>query len=246
MRFAVIASGALIVSSCGINPPAMGPETVVPFSPSYLSISIDSSVSSADRETVQDLIDVTVQVITSERFAQNLRGLRQPYHRLWLSPFGKTMTAEGVARIYLGEHRTVRPVPIVIEVANQATPAQEFSDTLPLVSYILLPPYVLERWRGDTFERRSCAVNTLAHEISHSFSQNPTDAEYMFADKGKGWAFNTISYLYGPLVSYTVGTVAQCTMLEEADELQDGFAACLDAWGTDEFYSGSCGDPQET
>jgi hypothetical protein len=223
----------------------MGPETRVPFTPTYLSISVDDETLLADRQTVQELVAATLAVITSERFARNLEGLGTPYTRLWLSPFGKTMDPKGVAQIYLGRHSTVRPAPVVIGVKEQETASQGFNVN-PLVSYITLPPYVLERWRGDTVIRRSCAINTLAHELSHSFSQSPTQREYIFADRGKGRFFNLTSYFYGSLASYTIGTVAQCTMLEEADELPEGFAACLRNWGTDEFYYSDCGDPEET
>jgi hypothetical protein len=246
MRCVALLPVAFILAACAINPPAMGPETEIPFSPAYLSISLDDSMSSVDRETVQELVNATLQVITGERFARNLEGLGRPYRRIWLSPYGETMTPEGVAQIYLGEHRIVRPAPIVIEVANQGTPTQGFSTQGPLVSYIVLTPDVLARWRGDTLERRSCAVNSLAHELSHSFSQDPVKADYIFADKGKGSVFNLIEYFYGPLASYTIGTVAQCTMLEEANELPAGFAACLTTWGTDEFNSDYCGDPDDT
>jgi hypothetical protein len=183
-------------------------------------------------------VDATLQVITSERFARNLAGLGQPYQRIWLSPFGETMSPAGIAQIYLGRHSTVRPVPIVIKIKKQDTPSQRFNGDSPLTSTIFLPPYVLDdRWRGATLEQRSCAVNSLAHEIAHAFSQSPTDGVYIFADRGKGWF---TSHFYGPLASYAIGTVAQCTMLEEANRLPNGFTACLRKWGTKEFKSGPC------
>jgi hypothetical protein len=246
MRFVASLSLTLALSACAIEPPAFGPDTEVAVRPTYLSISVDDSVSAADKQTVQELINLTVRIITSERFARNLEGLEDPYHRLWLSPFGKTMSPPEVAQVYLGRHSTVRPAPIIVEVADQENPSQGFSRETPLVSYIVLPPFVLERWRGDTVERRSCAVNSLAHEISHSFSKSPVEGDHIFADRGKGWYFNLTSYLYGHLASYTIGTVAQCTMLQEANELEGEFVACLKDWGTDEFYSNGCGDPQST
>jgi hypothetical protein len=246
MRFVASLSLTLALSACAIEPPAFGPSTQVTADRTYISISVDDSVSAADRQTVQELINATMQVITSPRFASNLEGLDAPYHRLWLSPFGKTMSPTEVAQVYLGRHGTVRPAPIIVEVADQDNPSQGFSRETPLVSYIVLPPFVLERWRGNTLERRSCAVNSLAHEISHSFSQNSTKGVYIFADKGKGEFFNLTSYFYGHLASYTIGTVAQCTMLQEANELEGEFVACLNDWGTDEFYSSGCGDPQPT
>jgi hypothetical protein len=238
MRCFPILLVALASGACAgaINAPALGPESLPP---ARFSISIATdSTSAAHRVAAQELVDATLQVITSERFARNLAGLGKPYQRIWLSPFGETMSPAGIAQIYLGRHSTVRPVPIVIKIQEQDTPGQAFNDDSPSTSTIYLPPYVLNRrWRSNTLEQRSCAVNSLAHEIAHAFSQSPTDGVYIFADGGKGWF---MSHFYGPLASYTIGTVAQCTMLEQADELSDGFAACLRRWGTKEFRSGAC------
>jgi hypothetical protein len=239
MRCVLILFTALTAGACAINAPDLGtPEP----RPQPLSITVEEGTPAAQRAAVQELVNATVNVITSERFARNLADLGEPYRRLWLSPYGETMTPAGIAQIYLGRHSTVRAVPIVISIRDQSTPGQGFNAGPPLTSRIFLPPYVLERWRGETLERRSCAVNSLAHEISHSFSQNPTEEDYIFADRGKGWL---MSHFYGALASYTIGTVAQCTMLEEANQLPDGFTACLRTWGMKEFNSSGCGDPDE-
>jgi hypothetical protein len=239
MRSFPILLVALTSGACAgaISAPALGPESAPP---ARFAISIADGTPAAHRDAAQELVDATLQVITSERFARNLAGLGQPYQRIWLSASGETMSPEEVARIYMGRHSTVRPVPIVIRIQEQDTPGQIFNGDSPLTSTIYLPPYVLERWRGDSFERRSCAVNSVAHEVAHAFSQNPSEAEYIFADGGKGWF---MSHFYGPLASYTIGSVAQCTMLEEANQLPNGFAACLRTWGTKEFNSSGCGDP---
>lgn len=239
MRRIPIFFAALTAGACAINAPELdGPEP----QPQQFSITIEEGTPTAHRQAAEELVNATVRVISSERFARNLAELGRPYQRLWLSPYGETMTPVGISQIYLGRDRTVRAVPIVISIRDQSTPGQGFDSGPPLTSRIFLPPYVLERWRGETLERRSCAVNSLAHEMSHSFSQSSTEEDYIFADRGKGWL---MSHFYGPLASYTIGTVAQCTMLEEANQLPDGFAACLRTWGTKEFNSSGCGDPSD-
>src|SRR5688572_5038766 len=185
------------LSACSIARPPMGPATAVPSSRNYLSVLVESS-DATERQTVQAIVDATLDVIGSERFGNNLRTFGDGRERLWLSPFGSTLTAREVAQIYLGEHNTVRPVPILVSVEDQNTPEQGFSGS-PLRSHIALTPEVLARWRSGTIEGRSCAVNTLAHEISHSFSRNADHGEYIFADRGKGWFFGLTSLFYGHL-----------------------------------------------
>lgn len=157
---------------------------------------------------------------------------------LWLSPYGERMAPADVAEIYLGRHGGVRSVPTVVTVDyDEDTPWQGFDRGTPLSATITLTPKVLERWRGGTAEKRSCAVNTLAHELGHTFTSDPSRGEWVFADGGKGKLPNLF---YGHLASYTIGSVAQCTMLQRHNALQGTFTACLRKWGTDRFNNGYC------
>jgi hypothetical protein len=222
-----------LVAACAVNSPASGPTVETVADPDYLRITIDSTVRGADRETVESLLATTEAIIRSDAFARNLAGLQDSW--LWLSPYGELLSPAGVAQIYQGRNRTVRFVPTTIEVVDQNSPTQGFRSAD--ASVIRLPPYVLDRWRAESLVARSCAVNSLAHEIAHSFSQSRTSAEHVFADRGKG---RFPPWFYGPLASYTIGAAAQCTMLEAEERLEGGFARCMRTWGTKQFNSNYC------
>jgi hypothetical protein len=92
----------------------------------------------------------------------------------------------------------------------------------------------LGRWAGTEpsgLIHRACLINTLAHEWTHAIPG--VDGKERFTDDGhKGSAH--------PLVSYTVGAVAQCSFLEEQNGLLPAqlFEACVEAVGTRDFFGG--------
>jgi hypothetical protein len=95
----------------------------------------------------------------------------------------------------------------------------------------------LVRWaKGDgkaAIVARACLVNTIAHEWTHAI---PTETfEWRFTDAGhKGSA--------QPLVSYSVGAIAQCAYLEESHLLPKPlFARCVEQVGTRDFFGKSPG-----
>jgi hypothetical protein len=185
MRYAATLFVSLALGACAINAPALGP--AAPYDSGYLRITVADDVQPEDRQAVQGLVDATLQVITSDHFRDNLVRLDGATSRLWLSPYGETMSLEDVARVYRGEHQEVRPIPTVVQVNHRnSTPAQGFYYEPAFHSRITLTSDVLTRWRSDSIEQKSCAVNTLAHEISHTFSSSTTQGEWVIADAGKG------------------------------------------------------------
>ncbi|HEX6373334.1 MAG TPA: hypothetical protein VF006_30705 [Longimicrobium sp.] len=235
MRYAAMLSFPLALGACGINAPTVNP---VPYDPSYLQISLSGSIPADDRQAVQELVDATLRIITSDDFSENLGRLDGRTSRLWLSPYGESMSSEDVARVYRGEVSGVRHVRTEVGFdPDNSTPVQGFYYQPTFHSRITLTPDVLRRWSSGSLKQQSCAINTMAHEISHTFSTSPTSGEWIIADKGKGvWP----SLFYGALASYTIGSVAQCTMLLEHEPQYDSLAACLVEWGTDRFNSWGC------
>lgn len=237
MHFKAMLVASALLGPCAINAPTMSPPTE---RAAPLSVSVADTLPASDRAAVQALVEETLRLIGSEQFAANLGGLDGDYRTLWLSPYGDRMSPAHVAQIYLGRHADVRSVPTVVTVDyDEDTPWQGFNRGMPLAATITLTPKVLERWKGASVEQRSCAVNTMAHELGHTFTSDPARGEWVFADGGKG-IYPGI--FYGHLASYTIGSVAQCTMLQQNNALGGGFAACLKKWGTDRFNNGYCGD----
>ena len=237
MKVPALLAACATFASCAAPLPEASPAPAPLANTSPFTITVSGRVRAADRATLTEIVNATVSVITSERFAAHLDSIQQ--RQLWLSPGGDTMSPREVRDIYLGRNDSMRPVPTVVTVTRRLfsdAPSTGWSSYSPARSTITLSTWEMKRWRQGSPDWRSCAVNTLAHEITHTISASAGRAEYVFTDQGRAASTEAGE----PLVSYTVGSVAQCTMLESLGELSGTFAACLEKWGTNHFYSGTC------
>jgi len=98
---------------------------------------------------------------------------------------------------------------------------------------ITLTKWQLKRWRSGTPIGRSCAVNSMAHELTHTI-WNSAEGSQVFVDRGHEDVPDR------PMVSYVVGSVAQCTMLERTGDLSGPFSACVAKWGTTWHHTDDC------
>jgi hypothetical protein len=183
----------------------------------------------------QSLIDETCTVIQSAEFIQNLVQLDGLLDKLWLSPFGETISTKEVAVAYLGIDPGHRPVPAKLRwgLSERTGPAEAAPDE----AVIELSRSQLAQWRSDSVTYKSCAINTLAHELAHTVTRTPGQYLYLFTDRGRRWA----TLMGRPLASYTLGAVAQCTYLQQKRVLEfRDLLQCIQHWGTNNFYSSEC------
>ncbi len=82
---------------------------------------------------------------------------------------------------------------------------------------------------------QACAVNTVAHELTHTVIEHERSTA-LFTDTG------TLAFLHrifggsDDLVSYGLGTLAECVYLEQAGNLtRDSFRSCLAARSLSSF-----------
>jgi hypothetical protein len=216
---ALVASHA--VSHSTASPAAMSGD-------SLFTIDIDHNESQADRATLTEIIGATLQVVSSDTFAKLLASVEQ--QNLWLNEDGSTMRAGEVAEVYLGRHPVMGPMPAVVRVYKGFLfagkyPATGLTKYPPITATITLKKRELRRWRNATRTSRSCVVNTLAHELTHTVARSAQDGTYVFWDEGHGKHENE------PFASYVVGSVAQCAMLERENAMEGSFAACVKYWG---------------
>jgi hypothetical protein len=206
--------------------------------PELAKPSIDATIKDTEeKEEAQGLIDEMFLVIQSPEFSENLKQLDGGLSELWLSPFGETASVAEVARAYLGQDRKSGPVPstLVWGESEQTGPMEGHPDK----AVIELSRGKLAQWRSASTVHKSCAINTLAHEFSHTVSSSVTDYAFLFVDRGRPWA----TFMDRPLASYTLGAVAQCTYLKRhGSELGLDLKQCIQRWGTNNFYSADC-DP---
>ncbi len=240
MKRAVISFAGLLLASCGIRQPAVGPATYVEQNGSPFSVTPADGVPPEHRRALQELIDTTLAITSSKAFADHLDSLGRPYRGLWLSPWGDVLSPRQVEQIYTGRHRTVRPAPtIIVAYDTSEGPSTDLSRAAPVKAIITLPDSVIARWRSPDVTRRSCAVNTLAHELTHTISKSDRTGDGVFED---GWGLAISRAVRRHVVSYTVGGVAQCTMLENHHQpLDGGFEGCLRRWGRSPFPALECG-----
>jgi hypothetical protein len=86
---------------------------------------------------------------------------------------------------------------------------------------------------SDDVEGFACAINTIAHEWTHTIPAPDAPTTERFLDRGHDKAS-------GMLVSYTVGAIAQCTYLESIGHLSIPFATCIDQAGTNILKTAPC------
>ena len=90
-------------------------------------------------------------------------------------------------------------------------------------------------WRRRPSISKACAINTLAHELTHTIVADPAhdNSRQLYTDDG-------YRSLTGPvrLVSYTLGSLAQCTYMQKNTLIPPTDAAfdeCMRTWGTHSF-----------
>lgn len=99
----------------------------------------------------------------------------------------------------------------------------------------------LARYRDRDLVERSCAINTMAHELAHTVSLTPLlftaaiedtrgDSEHIRGREGRS-----------PVASYLVGAVAQCTWLENRGRIPSwAVLECVQVFGVRSFNSLRC------
>jgi len=102
-------------------------------------------------------------------------------------------------------------------------------------SAFCLQAVTMKRAVGASTEERACAVNTIAHEWTHTIPNPQKTMDSLFQDGGHTGADK-------PLVSYTVGALAQCLYLTKHEYPMDSeqLKTCVRRVGTITFIRNSC------
>jgi hypothetical protein len=208
--------------------------------------------------SIRALVDATAKVIIDPRFHDHLAGLSG----LRPTPDAPaSMSGEDVYRSYVGLDPNSKPGPVSYE-PKWARPGQIAPCNLSLAAMLTLkfrgtnqtadtdfggPSGSTVQLNSCTFDRAAsapppgsddveafaCAVNTIAHEWTHTIPAPGDATAERYQDRGHDKAA-------GLLVSYTVGAVAQCTYLESIGHLSIPFATCLDEAGTYVLKTAPC------
>lgn len=178
------------------------------------------------RASVEELLEETRKVITSARFRASLAAYEEP-DSLRMSPTGNFEDGRTVMASYLGLLEQRRPVPVKILGGYDSDVAVARTVTCDggTRAVIQIGPALLRRWKRGTSESKSCAINALAHEFTHTVVDfGKKEAWQPYNDQGNVW-----SWLLGTqrLVSSTIGTIAQCAYLEKSGDRSASFEQCV-------------------
>lgn len=102
---------------------------------------------------------------------------------------------------------------------------------------IRLNPALLNRWQSADPVERGCAVNTMAHEITHTLTRREDGFYYAFTDTGVGREARATAP-----ASYFSGNLALCSYLVDQGRIAEGdVGKCMKVWYRRKgFQSGRC------
>ena len=191
-------------------------------------------------EDATTLVDATRETLESARFARNLIATRVFLAKLALGPNGAEIEQSQAAAMYLGQDPAHRVVPSTVDwsqSANRTVMANTNLLSNGHSGHISIGKITRERW-ADTIDiyKRSCAINTLAHEMAHLIPEAPGRSNAsLFVDRGRWWA----TFWGRPLGSYVFGAVAQCTYLE-LHGIKQALSECVEQRGINDLMSRAC------
>ncbi|MCP5396659.1 MAG: hypothetical protein H6918_07990 [Sphingomonadaceae bacterium] len=232
----VSAAGALLASAVGnAQNDGSGP-----------LLSVSGVASPEEGARLVAWIGDTRNVLASTEFRENLLGLASRYPKVFANPDRPSISVEELQAILDSKdgYRYV-PVPIGLFASESYSDSIAYAARTGPIDWQGTGPEAamsigrvnMYRYKQSDVVDRSCAINTLAHEISHTISSDA--ALYRFAITDTALASRPDKET--PLASYLVGSVAQCTYLQRAGRIaKAGVAACVEVFGVRAFNNARC------
>lgn len=230
-------------------------------------ISVRAGTPEVEQRDTEALITQAIATLRSPTFYSNLCSLQEDDPDLWLSSFLGYRSPAQLAMI-LTIHDPDKPdahwSPTSVRISDMAVRNPQYDDGFEGdddkpgdpryagVGYdggqqdgistagMDLGRAHLERWRSKDLVEKSCSINTMAHEISHTLSHHETQHLEYFLDTGDVSSART-----KPIASYFVGSLAQCSWLQDnnrVEKTKEALQNCLATFRTNEFRSGRCND----
>jgi hypothetical protein len=228
----------MVIAGCAgrISPVQRLPSDEATWAPSLGGYEVSAG---DERAVLEDLVSETRRIVVTPSFRSHV--VQYTGDRvLKASTTGKSVDGRTALAHYLG----VAPdggKPDFVIISNDGkddpkVPGETGPSQVVGQSRMHLSPEVVRRWQSSNLRRKSCAINTVAHELTHTvIDRTSGHAELLFRDGGYTWM-----WLLGGqhLVSYTFGTIAQCTWLQEKNG--EDFDRCVERMGTKNFTGDGC------
>ncbi len=250
---AIALCSILAVSGCATSESSV--DAPASLAPNASLLYIGGVNSDTERNELNDLVVRSTNVIESDDFKDNLLSLASAYPSVYVSPSMQSSTVQDVWDILslarAGTRRVRMPVALVGGEAYGGGNFNYTARTGPTGAFTNQPTggsmsigrvnmYRNRQWSstnpqsGDIVDH-SCAINTVAHEIAHTVSTSGNLYEIAFVD-GAGRSNKST-----PLASYLIGSVAQCTYLEQNGRIDSSqVAQCVEIFGTHNFNNARC------
>lgn len=241
MQASLMRVATLIVASChSASAPTPLPPHAAASSGDIVSSAPPANVAlmpDDERDAILLAHSRTAEVVTSDRFLSELCKLDDSH----VGVRDPAMKGCEIARYYYGLVSQTPRLPIMyqhgglsfLETAHTTTSMRvEVKRGAPIQAHatIVLRSPVISRVEGSV-EAFACTVNTLAHEWTHAVSA--TGAESFFTDEDH--KDSTVA-----LVSYTVGSLAQCVFLDAHGYSGMDLQACVREIGRMSFDQSTC------
>ena len=179
------------------------------------------------------LRDEAVIRLTDPAFKARAQRLASEYNKVWLSqPLGFKDSA------------------VVADIVTQPSEPVSYTRAAILPSrrgavtgfrrgrlVIRLNPALLKHWQSADPVERGCAVNTMAHEITHTLTRRTDKFFFAFTDTGVGREARATAP-----ASYFSGNLALCSYLVDQGRIaEDDIGRCMKVWYRPEgFQAGRC------
>ena len=214
-----------------------------------------------EHEALRAWIDEVTALLGSDALASNLKVLDATYGKVELTT-GKTVAKPSELTQLLRRQAPAYPqlayTPTVVVLTGSGVPdpswdsgygnTENASASVMPVNYrnpvlrMAMGRVHLDRYLHGNQVERSCAINTMAHEITHTLTDKPGPPfTYFFTDDGPPGSTAVATLL--------IGAAAQCTFLRNAGRITTDaqLTSCVAKFGTVQpFQSNSCNDYADT
>ena len=209
--------------------------------PPSLPLTIDGVSTAQERADLTAWIKETFDILRSKAFIENLTALSPDYSEISFGTKSGT-PAELVKIVELQPPYRYFPTPVALhgDQWNEMALTGHNGELMPnggFMASMTLGRKHFRRYRSRNAVERSCAINTLAHEISHTITDHPQWSTGVIKDTGVGAVFGGEK----AIASYLIGSVAQCTYLVRAGRItKDQVRSCVATFGDSAFYNPRC------
>lgn len=210
-----------------------------------LKFAVQGASSVDEHDLAADLVSHAYETLRSAEFRRNLLSLRKSHPTVFARRHEQDLPLEQV--VELSAAGRYFPVRIVLAGSDPNDEDYEIAGAAGVghpggAVRIRIGRGVLADYRSIDLVERSCAINTMAHELTHAISRTPVIFSRAFQDTRRG--DERIPGRRDPtsaVASYLIGSVAQCTWLQQQGRItHGGFSDCVRVFGARSFNFRRC------